>query len=405
MNEKMTKLIELATQAGFVSDINDPNKEEKQYNWLVELQKWMYKEKKFDIDTLKNHHYNAYYYVVFKSGEGLISDLMSDERFTERDDALIDALINTIEYMNSPEQCARCSSHRVSVANTGATQTYVCMDCDAITCDGQVIGEVHGGISERANRELQDRAVTLGERIEQSEGIDRWVTAFDEPLQTLAVDLETGGLDNGGYLTGDEVQFADNARRRRRSGDNITGVTATDRVSGEVYFSQQMAEANRVSPLDDIAEDGSTQYVGSNRRSRRYSSRIEQRLLEPDDVYPREVHELRDRAREAMEHPEHVLNARPDVSDYMEVELGEGRTGRVRTHSIPESLRTYLDNQLLQSSVQSAQAELDRIRDEVSISRSNLQPHQSDIMDAMRELSRDAGMLPISGDINPNDEF
>jgi hypothetical protein len=337
MNEKITKLIELAKTDGFVSAKNDPYKEEKLYFWLKELQEYLNDKHKLDIDTTYNSTTGKYQGIVFTKSESLIGDLYDPHTsFDDREDALLHIMIATLEYLYSPERCARCDSHHTHILRYGDNNiAHHCQDCGAVTIDNEMIGEM----------------VIEGTPRPQEVKVQRNTSSSN----SIYFDIETNGA-TGDYIVGFDTYQSDsqpveptNARMAEMPvndlGTNLRWQTSED------FFSEQMAELNRVTPFDE-AED---------------------RLLEPDEVYPRESVRLR---------------------DYQELNLNTEGRATIRTHRMPDSLRQELDTDRLNQSIRDAQAELVRLR-----------PHQSDIMDAMIELSRETGLVPINSRIESDNVF
>lgn len=393
-NEKVKKLVDLATTDGFVSAMSiDPYREEKQYAWLKELQVYMLDKHNLEVETTHNSTSDKYLGMVFTRGGALVGDLYDPYYSYEyKEEALFQILTATFEYLNSPEQCARCSSRHTSVVRYGDNNAaYHCQDCGAVTVENEMIGEI--GIEVARTRSTIDT-------------LRGYTDAFSQPLtegQQLYADIAREQDTNNLYVAGVDPISARTGQSISIQGGQIRDVQALDEMplsggepvndlgtnlrwqTSEDFFSDQMAELNRVTPFDE-AEDGSTQYsVGSTRRSR---SRINN-----EELVPREVHELRDRAREAMEHPEHGFNTpRPDITDYMEVELGDGSVERVRTY-----------NNAYQQIIEQTEAEIDRLYSSVGIARSRMS--QNEALATMRSLAEQTGVIPINSTVNPNDDF
>jgi hypothetical protein len=145
MNDsKITKLIELATTAGFTSTKYDVEKEETLYFWLVELQKWFLQHHRIDIDvTLTNDKYQC---MVFNNGLGLITQLYEpNKKFDEKDDALIYILTKTFQYLNNTSiGCSHCNSSNVDAVQVGDFMGLHCSQCGSISLDGETVGGVAG---------------------------------------------------------------------------------------------------------------------------------------------------------------------------------------------------------------------------------------------------------------------
>jgi hypothetical protein len=346
MNEKITKLIELAKTDGFVSAKNDPYKEEKLYPWLKELQEYLNDKHKLDIDTTCNSETGKYQGIVFTKSQSLIGDLYDPHTsFDEKYEALLHIMIATLEYLYSPERCARCDSHHTHILTyEDNLMAHHCQDCGAVTVDHEMIGEmaIAGTPRPQEVRVRRNTAVADG----------------------LCFDIETSTMrdERGYYVAGVDTYQSDsqpveptNARMEVQPmsempvndlGTNLRWQTSED------FFSEQMAELNRVTPFDE-AEDGSTQY--STRRRLR---------------------------------------------DYQELNLNVEGRATIRTHRMPDSLRQELDTDRLNQSIRDAQAELDRLANEIYPPITDEQR-----LEAMRELVNVTGMTPINSTVNPNDDF
>lgn len=93
-----TKLIELATKIGFISK-NDPNKEEKEYKWLIELCNFIDKEYRIEVNVVKQDN-DKYKCVVLDEDDSMLHDCIDIMAFNEIEDSLSYTLEKVLAFVN-----------------------------------------------------------------------------------------------------------------------------------------------------------------------------------------------------------------------------------------------------------------------------------------------------------------